>query len=362
MPAPSARSTATALVAVLVIVAPVPAHAAATKTKTRSLETLAEGVHVIRHPDAPDGFPQGNTTVVVGQKGVLVVDSCLLPSSARQDIEQIRKWTDTPVTLLVNTHWHFDHTLGNRTYAEAFPGALLVASAATRKTIGEFNPGAMARYPARGDKFRKYIADGKNPDGTVVTESDRKDYEEAIAGLGSVVAEFAATTQLVPTVGFRDRLDVDLGGRPVEIRWLGLGNTAGDTVVWLPNEKILIAGDLVVHPVPYLFGGFPVEFPTTLRTLMAIGASVIVPGHGAIQRDTRYVEKLVNLLETVNREVTREVNDGKTLEEAQAAVGEAVDQKALRRAFAGDDADDGGFFDSTFNALVKASYNQIKMR
>src|SRR4051812_26432543 len=89
--------------------------------KGREVSKVAEGVYVIRHPDAPDGFPQGNTTVVVGTKAVLVVDSCLLPSSARRDIEQIREWTKKPVTYLVNTHWHFDHTLGNATYAEAFP-------------------------------------------------------------------------------------------------------------------------------------------------------------------------------------------------------------------------------------------------
>ena len=66
----------------------------------RTVTKLAEGVYEIRHPDAPDGFPQGNTTVIVGERGVLVVDSCFLPSSARLDVEQIRKWTDKPVTYL----------------------------------------------------------------------------------------------------------------------------------------------------------------------------------------------------------------------------------------------------------------------
>jgi len=308
------------------------------------------------------GHAQGNTLVVIGARSVLVVDSCLLPSSARQDIEQIRRWTAKPVTFLINTHWHFDHTLGNRTYAEAFPGLQIVAHAATRRIIADNNPGAMARYPARTERFRTILASGKNPDGTVITDADRKDYEEAIAGNAVVVKEFNTTTQTTPTIGFRDRLDIDLGGRAAEIRWLGPGNTAGDTVVFLPAEGILAAGDLVVHPVPYLFGGFPVDFVATLRSLVGLGARVIVPGHGVIQRDTSYVALLIELMEAVNREVEKEIDDGKTLEEAQATVGGAIDMNGWRRRFAGDDDVDGAFFTSTFNALVKASYNQIKMR
>src|ERR671917_937494 len=69
------------------------AAADSVNTKERTVTQVAEGVYVIRHPDAPDGFPQGNTTVVVGDHEVLVVDSCYLPSNAREDIAQIRKWT-----------------------------------------------------------------------------------------------------------------------------------------------------------------------------------------------------------------------------------------------------------------------------
>ena len=67
-------------------------------TKDRTVTQLAAGVWTIRHPDAPDTFPQGNTTVIVGDRAALVVDSCLLPSSAREDIAQIRQWTNKPVT------------------------------------------------------------------------------------------------------------------------------------------------------------------------------------------------------------------------------------------------------------------------
>lgn len=351
------------LLAVAVLIpAAAPLPAASVETTERTVLDLAPGIRVIRHPDAPDGFPQGNTTVVVGERGVLVVDSCLLPSSARRDIEQIRAWTKKPVLYLVNTHWHFDHTIGNRAYAEAFPGLSIVAHAETRRIIGDWNPGAMARYPQRADRFRKTLESGKKPDGTPLSDADRKDYEEAIAGLGPVVEEFSKTSQRLPDVGFRDQLDVDLGDRRVEIRWLGRGNTAGDTVVLLPDESILIAGDLVVHPVPYLFGGFPVDFPVTLRALLRLGARTIVPGHGEVQRDMTYVQLLIDLHDAVNREVEKEINEGLTLEETQARAPGALDAAGWRRRFAGDSEENGSTFEATFAALVKASYNQIKAR
>ncbi|MCI0352946.1 MAG: MBL fold metallo-hydrolase, partial [Acidobacteriales bacterium] len=89
-------------------------RADSSSTKQRTVTQLAEGIYEIRHPDAPDQFPQSNTTVIIGDRDVLVVDSCYLPSAAREDIAQIKKWTSKPLRYLVNNHWHFDHTMGNR--------------------------------------------------------------------------------------------------------------------------------------------------------------------------------------------------------------------------------------------------------
>jgi len=122
------------LLCTLMLIVPAAAdlRADSVATHARTVTRIADGVWTIRHPDAPDTFPQSNTTVIVGDRGVLVVDSCLLPSAAREDIAQIRQWTNKPVTWLVNTHWHFDHTLGNAAYAEAWPGVQIVATRQTQ--------------------------------------------------------------------------------------------------------------------------------------------------------------------------------------------------------------------------------------
>jgi len=331
-------------------------------TTQRAVTRLAEGIYEIRHPDAPDTFPQGNTTVIIGARAVLVVDSCLLPSSARKDIEQIRGWTKLPVTYLVNTHWHFDHTLGNATYAAAFPSIQIVAQASTRDIIAAFNPGAVSRYPDRAERFKKVLDSGKNPDGRPLTDGERRDYERSLAGLAPVVAEMKNAVQLVPNVAYSQEMDIDLGGRLVQLRFLGPGNTSGDTIVYLPAEKILITGDLLDYPVPYFFGGLPLNFPHTLRAMAELDADTIVPGHGEVLKSKDYIYQVIDLLNAVNREVEREINGGRTLEEVQEEAPKALDAAAWRRKFAGESTEDGDFFDQSFAALIKASYNQIRLR
>jgi glyoxylase-like metal-dependent hydrolase (beta-lactamase superfamily II) len=331
-------------------------------TKERTVSKLADGIYEIRHIDSPDTFPQSNTTVIIGERSVLVVDSCLLPSTTREDIEQIRKWTSKPVTYLLNTHWHFDHTLGNAVYAAAFPAVQIIAQTATQKTIADFNPGAVVRYPNRGERFKKILASGKNPDGTPLTASDRADYERSLAGLAPTVSELKNAVQLVPNVSFDRELKIDLGDRVVEIRHLGRGNTAGDTIAYLPKEKILITGDLLDHPVPYMFGGFPVDFVKTLWALMQLDATTVVPGHGDVLHDKSYMQQSMELMQAVNTEVEKEINDGKTLEEVQEGLPKVFDVKGWRERFAGTNSDDMGFFDESFAGLVKSSYGQIKAR
>ena len=358
------RNIAIRSLLLFLLIVPIHARSVAdsTETKERTVTTLAGGIYEIRHPDAPDSFPQSNTTVIIGERSVLVVDSCLLPSTTRLDIDQIRKWTDKPVTYLLNTHWHFDHTLGNATYAAAFPAIQIIAQTATQKTIADFNPGAVLRYPSRAERFKKVLDSGKNPDGTSLTDADRADYQRSLDGLGSVVAEFKSTVQLVPNVTFDGELNIDLGNRPVEIRHLGRGNTAGDTIVYLPKEKILVTGDLLDHPVPYMFGGFPVDFVNTLRLLMQFDATTIVPGHGDVLHDKTYMQQTMELMQAVNTEIEKEINEGKTLEEVQQDFPKAFDVKGWREKFIGTNQNDKGFFDQSFAGLIKASYNQIKAR
>jgi len=336
------------------------------KTLERSFVKLAEGVYSIRHKDAPDTFPQGNTTVIIGEREVLVVDSCYLPSSAREDIAQIREWTNKPVRYLVNTHWHYDHTMGNGVYWEAFPGLSIVAHRETAKQSANYNPGWFERFPRRADAMRKILADGRDGNGKVLSDGEKKEYEDAIRGLEPVQAEFKLLNDRTPNLTFDSELTIDLGNRRVEIKHLGRGNTAGDAIVYLPQEKILLSGDLVVHPVPYMFGGYPSDFVKTLAKLNQIDFQTLVPGHGEILRGEagkNYVNLIAGFTQAVIRQVGAEINrignGQRNLEPVRQAVQKNFDVAPWRQKFAGDDKDNQDFFDTTYAGLITAAHAEI---
>src|SRR5689334_15501628 len=120
--------------------------AAVLTARDRKVTELAQGVYAIEH-DGSDGGPSGNTTVIIGGREVLVVDSCYAPSTARQDIAQIREWTPKPVRYLVITHFHNDHNNGNKAYLDAFPGLAIVAHEETKLDMDLIQPGNVERMP-----------------------------------------------------------------------------------------------------------------------------------------------------------------------------------------------------------------------
>lgn len=359
-----------AVLLLLAVSCPGVARADSVNTKDRTVTQVADGVYVIRHPDAPDGFPQGNTTVVIGEREVLVVDSCYLPSSAREDIAQIRTWTNRPVRYLVNTHWHYDHVLGNGAYAQAFPGLSIVAHAETRDQLAGYTPGYMERYPARASVFKKMLETGKDQDGKPLSEVEKRDYERVLPGFASVGAEFKDLAATPPDLLIEGELVVDLGNRLVRIAHLGRGNTAGDVVVYLPKERILATGDLLDHPVPYLGGGFPSEEVVTLERMAELDAETIVPGHGEVLRGATgraYLAQVIEFIRAVVAEVGREtyrVGSGpRNLEAVREGVLKKIDVAAWRKRFAGDDPDNADFFDGfALSGLITAAYAETWRR
>lgn len=303
-------------------------------TKQRSIAQVATGVFVIRHQDAPNGIPNGNTEVIIGDREVLVVDSCYLASAARQDIAQIRQRTDKPVRYLVNTHWHNDHTMGNGTYSDAFPSLLIISHTETKTMMEGYLSAWFARHSKQIARLKQESATGKGDDGTPLTEAQVVEARKDLSGEDQVVAEFPNFIPRLPDLTFEHELDLDLGNRLVQVKFLGRGNTAGDAVVFLPKEGILISGDIVVHPVPYLCSGYPSEWVETLQRLIDLNPQTIVPGHGEVLHQTRYLTEVQRLLTTVVGQVRHALyvqGNGAPLEDVQKAVQQAVDFNALRR-------------------------------
>ncbi len=336
-------------------------------TKEFTVTTLAPGVFTIQHPDPTDDFVDGNTTVVVGTRGVLVVDSCYLPSSAQRDLAVIKRLTNKPVRYVVNTHWHNDHNGGNRVYVDAYPSVDIVAHRETREMMNLRIRSYVARYTADDSTFgqaraakRRLVETGLDADGKRVTPEERAKAKGSLAQADNAVSEFKKYVYQPPTLTFDHELTVDLGEREVRLMHLGRGNTGGDVVVYLPNEKLVATGDLFDRPVPYFFDGYPTEHLATLAALSQLDADTWVPGHGAVAHDKKALSREMELLRLVVTEVNRLVaakGSGATLDE----VTHAIDLKRFRDEMATDD-DSREFFDASMSSLLELTYNEVKQR
>jgi glyoxylase-like metal-dependent hydrolase (beta-lactamase superfamily II) len=292
------------------------------------MERVADGVYAIVHDDATDEWPHGNTGVIVGDDSVLVVDSAYLPSRARADIALIRGVTDKPVGYLVITHWHFDHNNGSVAYREAFPGIRIVSERATRDFVdlnatwwAKMSTAAGSARRASLEELETQLDSGEDSDGGPLTAQGRRDLETAIRQRRAELEELAALTVVRPDLVFEGTLSLDLGNRPVVLEDRGRANSPHDVTVWLPNERVLFAGDIIVQsPLPYTGASWPVPWIDVLRALEAIPVTALVPGHGPVMHDHAYTRQVRELLEAVTTRVAALARQGRTLEQIQAEI------------------------------------------
>lgn len=205
---------------------------------------VADRVYVRRHESM-----DLNVTVVVGAGACLVVDTQASEKQGRDLAEAIRTVTPHP-WVVVNTHFHFDHTFGNAV----------------------FRPAEIWGHRRCAEAL---VTDGE-------TMRDR------IAGLhrehATGMAEEIAASRIDPPDQLVDDLaTLTVGGRPVQLRHLGRGHTDNDLVLTVPDVDLLIAGDLVEEGAPPQFGSaYPLDWPGTLDALAGLVTGAVVPGHGAV--------------------------------------------------------------------------------
>jgi glyoxylase-like metal-dependent hydrolase (beta-lactamase superfamily II) len=187
-----------------------------------------------------------NTGIVVGDDAVMVIDTQATPVMAQDVIRRIREVTDKPIRYVTLSHYHAVRVLG----ASAYRPEHIIASRDTRDLIVE-----------RG-------------------EADMKSEIERFPRLFRAVESVPGLTW--PTLVFERRLTLWLGKLQVEIMQPGRGHTKGDTVVWLPQERILFSGDLVEYDAtPYTGDAYLADWPATLDAIAALAPEKLVPGRGA---------------------------------------------------------------------------------
>jgi glyoxylase-like metal-dependent hydrolase (beta-lactamase superfamily II) len=289
---------------------------------------VADGVHLFQTAPYGDVGLDGNSVAVIGRDGVLVFDTNGTPAAASAVLAQIRTLTDKPVRYIVNSHWHWDHWYGTEVYRQAFPGVQVVAHAKTRGMMMgpalDFNrPGLETQLPG----YVKMLETKAEGDPAV-----RPRLEAARFFLD----QKTRTRHVFPDVTFDRTFAIDLGGRRVQVHHHDRAVTPGDAFLYLPDQKILVTGDLLVNPVPFALSSYPSGWLATLERLDAFDASLIVPGHGGLLRD----ESLLHATRDVFREILARGREararGLDVHQARDGMMPALEPHVLR--LAGDDA------------------------
>src|SRR6478735_3253929 len=188
-----------------------------------------------------------NTGIIIGDDAVLVADTQATPAMAQDVIRRIREVTDKPIKYVVLTHYHAVRVLG----ASAYGADQILASQDTYDLIVERGEADKASEIGRFPRLFNNV-------------------------------ETVPPGMTWPTLTFRGKMTLWLGKLEVQLLQLGRGHTKGDTVVWLPQERTLLSGDLVeFDATPYAGDAYFKDWPRTLDNIAALKPKALVPGRGA---------------------------------------------------------------------------------
>ena len=231
-----------------------------------------------------------NSGVVIGDDAALVIDTTATPAMARGLIAEIRRVTDKPIKYVVLSHYHAVRVLGAAAYA-AEGAQEIIASRGTYELIEERGAQDMQ---SEIERFPRLF-----------------DAVETVPGL------------TWPTLVFSRELTLFLGKLEVQIRHVGPGHTQGDTIVWLPREKVLFSGDLVEYgAAAYTGDAHLAQWPATLEALRALAPDKLVPGRGPALLNNadanRAIDYTKSFVQTLYSAAQESVSAGHNLRQAFA--------------------------------------------
>ncbi|NBE98776.1 MBL fold metallo-hydrolase [Nonomuraea sp. KC401] len=205
------------------------------------VEEVSDGVYAYVQPDG--SWWINNTGFLAGRRGVICVDACSTERRTRAFRQAVGQVSDRPITTLINTHHHGDHTFGNW----LFPEATIIGHEGVRDQI---------------------IADGV----------------PAYRAAWSPEVQWGAMEVTPPFLTFTDRVTVYSDDLRCEVRHVGhAAHTTNDSYVWIPERRLLFSGDLVFNGgTPFVLMGSVAGALDSLAQLRGLGAATVVPGHGEI--------------------------------------------------------------------------------
>lgn len=257
-------------------------------------EKLSPGVYAYYPTDAREKTPKGYPVAtsggfVVGENGVLVVESMINARLANQVMRFVKEVTDKPILYVVNTSYHGDHAYGNFAFPQS---AKIIQHSKTKAFMDD-----KEKFQTDKQFMVRYF--GAN-----------RGIEDVVARTADIIVD--------------DKKTIDLGNKKIEIIHFGFAQTWGDLFIWVPEDKVFWTGNPFVAAPPALPWLLEGNADKSLQTLKKVRKflpedAVVIPGHG-IPVSPKDMDFKIRYLEALNQEVKTAIANGSTLEEAQKSI------------------------------------------
>ena len=270
-----------------------------------------------------------NVTFLVTADGVLVVDSGNDVAEGRWVIEKIKEKTDKPISTVILTHYHFDHTLG----LLGFPKDLTIiahnncAKNMTQSNENRFKWLIEKGLPGEIQELQKKIADLKEENNL-----DAEKEEKQLKSIKQRLEDFKKAKLVHPNITFDKKLTLVMGKEKIEIIYPGNAHTNGNALIYLPARKVMIMGDMLFHGyIPYIdwqAGSDTKKWIAWMEKLSQWDIETVIPGHGEVTNKAAF-EKKKRYLTDLRKSIKEAIDKGMSLEEMQKSV-KMTDYKDLQ--------------------------------
>lgn len=254
----------------------------------------------------------GNSSVIVNDQDVVVVDDHISPAAAWVLLDEVKALTNKPVRAVINTHFHYDHAHGNQIFG---PEVDIIGHEFTRQML----LGVSTQMPL----FKNYLAglprgvEDLSRRAAAETDATRKAaLQTQLRAAENNVAAQAELRPTPPNVTMKTEMTLHRGDREIQIRFLGRGHTAGDIVVYLPKERVVITGDFLTAALSNMSDSYPDEWVASLDALKRLDFDTVLPGHGDAFTDKAKIDNFQAYLRDVWAEVGRLKQQGMSAEDA----------------------------------------------
>ena len=283
------------------------------ETETHNLQVVADGVWFAVGNGAL--YTMSNALVIERDEDVVIVDSHVTPAAGAALRESISLVTDKPVSTVINSHFHYDHAYGTQAFGEDV------------QVIGhEYTRARLANDPLNDPTYLRSLGRFDNTVAELEARLAAADEDER-AGLEIELSFWRAhvraqqeTDPVAPNVAVSERMTLYRGGREIQLLWLGRAHTGGDLAVYLPEEKIVFTGDMMLGRPSYMGDGYVGEWSATLGQLKQLDIELVLPGHGDGFSDLRIIDYVQAYYNDLHAAVLRLKSQGYPAAEAATRV------------------------------------------